>query len=252
MVRPKKHLGQHFLTDHNIAGRIADTVHIGEKPTQILEIGPGKGILTSILLNNEDIDLKVIEIDGESVNYLREELKLEPSAIIEGDFLKADPSRVFGGRSFSVIGNFPYNISSQILFKCLEERQVIKDVSGMFQREVARRICSPPGNKDYGILSVLLQALYEVRYEFTVNEGAFYPPPKVKSGVISLRLKDEAPDFKKFTVLVKMAFNQRRKQLRNTMKSLNPDLSPHPNLSKRPEELSWQEFAELCQSVYPG
>ncbi|MEQ8324833.1 MAG: 16S rRNA (adenine(1518)-N(6)/adenine(1519)-N(6))-dimethyltransferase RsmA [Vicingaceae bacterium] len=255
MVRPKKHLGQHFLTDQNTAGRIADTLNIREKPQRVLEIGPGKGILTNCLLKNPDIELKVIEIDGESVTYLKEELQLPKAMIIEGDFLKTDLREIFNGQTYSVIGNFPYNISSQILFSCLNNRSIVKDVSGMFQREMARRICSPPGSKEYGILSVLLQALYQVNYEFTVNEGAFYPPPRVKSGVISLVRKEaspDIPDFKRFTNLVKTAFNQRRKQLRNTLKTLKNDLPDHPYLSRRPEELSWGEFLELYHLIHSG
>ena len=253
MVRPKKHLGQHFLTDLNTARRIAETVNIREKPQRVLEIGPGKGIMTEFLLGHKDLDLKVIEIDSESVEYLKNEMKVDEKGIIEGDFLQLDVQSVFNGKSFSVIGNFPYNISSQILFKCLENRDIITDVSGMFQREMARRICSPPGSKEYGILSVLLQALYEVSYEFTVNEGAFHPPPRVKSGVIRLIRKESdppIPDFKRFTILVKTAFNQRRKQLRNTLKPIATDLPEHGLLTKRPEQLSWQEFLEVYHLIH--
>ena len=224
MVRPKKHLGQHFLTDLNTARRIVDSMNYGNE-TNILEIGPGKGVLTNFLLE-KPINLKLVELDTESIQYLNSNFDLSKMDVISADVLKLDFSEIFTGQAFSVIGNFPYNISSQIIFKVLEERSSVNELVGMFQREVAKRICSPPGNKNYGILSVLTQTYFDSNYLFTVNEGVFFPPPKVKSGVIRLTRKKTLPDdidYKTFKTMVKSAFGQRRKQLKNTRRLLEFD-----------------------------
>lgn len=252
-VRAKKHLGQHFLTDLSIAQRIADSLDGTCRNT--LEIGPGMGVLTQFLQHNEKINLKVIEIDHESVEYLYENFTLPQGSIIEGDFLKMDLSELFGGERFAVIGNFPYNISSQIFFKILEQKELIPEVVCMLQREVARRLASPPGNKDYGILSVFLQAYYDIEYLFTVDEGVFNPPPKVKSGVI--RVKRNAVerldcDEVLFRTVVKSTFNQRRKTIWNSIRSIafnHEAIKDHPYMKKRPEQLSVADFVELTNMV---
>lgn len=248
-VRPKKFLGQHFLTDLSVAQRIAETISAG----RVLEIGPGMGVLTQYLLKNKDIDLTAIELDRESVAYLQEwypELHL-----IEGDFLKLDLAELYPEGEFCVIGNYPYNISSQIFFKVLEYKDRIPVCSGMIQKEVAERIASKPGKKAYGILSVLLQAYYDIEYLFTVNENVFAPPPKVKSAVVRLtrnRRQELGCDEQLFKQVVKTAFNQRRKQMRNSLMSLvgkdNPLLSD-PVFTKRPEQLSVEEFIELTNLI---
>ncbi len=252
MVKPKKHLGQHFLTDPSVANRIVDSLDIDET-SNVLEIGPGKGVLTELLLNKKEIKLKVIELDSESSDYLNEHY---PSLeVIRGNFLKIDLSETFNTESFKIIGNFPYNISSQIVFAILDNRLLIDEMVGMFQKEVAKRICSEPGSKEYGILSVLTQLNYDTKYLFTVNEGVFFPPPKVKSGVIRLKRKDELigdDQFKKMRTLVKMAFNQRRKQLRNSIKGFLPENFDHPYLTKRPEQLHYSEFVELLEAIKAG
>ena len=258
-VKPKKHLGQHFLTDLGIAQRIADllTGHGGYK--HILEIGPGTGVLTQFLLPKTEFETYVVEIDSESVVYLNQHFPQLRDRIIEGDFLAMKPAGfTFGEVSpnpkFAVIGNFPYNISSQILFKILEIRDQVPQVVCMLQREVAQRIASPPGNKEYGILSVFLQAWYDIRYEFTVEPGVFLPPPKVHSGVISLRrneVKNLGCDERKFMQVVKAGFNQRRKTLRNALKPINPSEAALSSsfMDKRAEQLSVQEFIELTNLV---
>ena len=248
-VRPKKFLGQHFLTDLSVAQRIAETISAG----RVLEIGPGMGVLTQYLLKNKDIDLTAIELDRESVAYLQEwypELHL-----IEGDFLKLDLEELYPEGEFCVIGNYPYNISSQIFFKVLEYKDRIPVCSGMIQKEVAERIASKPGKKAYGILSVLLQAYYDIEYLFTVNENVFAPPPKVKSAVVRLtrnRRQELGCNEQLFKQVVKTAFNQRRKQMRNSLMSLvgkeNPLLSD-PVFTKRPEQLSVEEFIELTNLI---
>lgn len=248
-VRPKKFLGQHFLTDLSVAQRIAETISAG----RVLEIGPGMGVLTQYLLKNKDIDLTAIELDRESVAYLQEwypELHL-----IEGDFLKLDLAELYPEGEFCVIGNYPYNISSQIFFKVLEYKDRIPVCSGMIQKEVAERIASKPGKKAYGILSVLLQAYYDIEYLFTVNENVFAPPPKVKSAVVRLtrnRRQELGCDEQLFKQVVKTAFNQRRKQMRNSLMSLvgkdNPLLSD-PVFTKRPEQLNVEEFIELTNLI---
>lgn len=246
MVRPKKHLGQHFLTDPGTAERIVNSLSFKSK---ILEIGPGKGILTQFLYNRDKIDLHLVEIDAESVSYL--EKTFPETDIIRNDFLKLDILRRFGGNQLSILGNFPYNISSQIVFKILENRELIPEMVGMFQREVARRIASPPGSREYGILSVLTQAYYHVEYLFTVNEGVFFPKPKVKSGVIRLERKSEFPEvnYDEFRQFIKTAFNQRRKQLRNTIKSYLKPGYDHSLLSSRPEQLDYNEFLEIYRDI---
>ncbi|GAA4280037.1 16S rRNA (adenine(1518)-N(6)/adenine(1519)-N(6))-dimethyltransferase RsmA [Gaetbulibacter aestuarii] len=251
-VRAKKHLGQHFLTDESVAERIADSLSL-EGYEHVLEIGPGMGVLTKYLLE-KDTTTHVIEIDTESVDYLKAHyLKLAPR-IIEKDFLKFDLNSVFKGEPFAIIGNFPYNISSQIVFKALELRDQVPEFAGMFQKEVAQRICSKEGNKVYGILSVLTQAFYDAEYLFTVPPGKFNPPPKVDSGVLKLTRKahfklpcDEALFFR----TVKTAFQQRRKTIRNSLKTFNlsDNLKASSIFGKRPEQLSVSEFIELTQSI---
>lgn len=249
-VKAKKWLGQHFLIDANIARNIAESLtHRGS----VLEIGPGMGMLTQFLLQNPKIDLKVIEIDPESCNYLIQKYPQLENRLLKADFLQIKPTDLFP-ETFAIIGNFPYNISSQILFRVYEYPELITEITGMFQREVAHRIVSPPGNKDYGILSVFLQTYYHCEYLFTVPETVFSPPPKVKSGVIRLTRKDPLPSgFPKdlFTQLVKAAFNQRRKTLRNALHGFqfqNP-VAVETFLSKRAEQLSYQDFIELTRQL---
>ena len=258
-VKPKKELGQHFLKDLDIAQRIASllTGHAGsgEPYKDVLEIGPGTGVLTQFLLKNPDFNTYVIEIDRESVDYLKLHFPALEGRILAADFLNIRPdllpTKQPGTTSnFAVIGNFPYNISSQILFKVLDMRDRVPEVVGMFQREVAQRIASGPGNKDYGILSVFMQAWYDVRYEFTVEPDVFIPPPKVHSGVLSCRRNDKTDlgcDERKFTQVVKHGFGQRRKTLRNALKPLNPPEAAldSPFMDKRAEQLSVAEFVTL-------
>jgi 16S rRNA (adenine1518-N6/adenine1519-N6)-dimethyltransferase len=251
MVKAKKHLGQHFLRDKNIAAKIART--LPESAGNVLEIGPGTGVLTSFLLQNNH-NLKVIEIDDESVEYLKDNKILPAGNIIHGDFLKTNPREIFDGEEFAVTGNFPYNISSQIVFKVLEYRDLVPVFSGMFQKEVAERIAMKPGSKLYGILSVLTQAFYDVEYLFTVPPTVFLPPPKVNSGVIRMVRKsdyslscDEAMFFK----VVKTAFNRRRKMLRSSLRELitDPAVLSLPLFTRRPEQLSVEEFEEVVKMV---
>ncbi|RXR21164.1 16S rRNA (adenine(1518)-N(6)/adenine(1519)-N(6))-dimethyltransferase RsmA [Flavobacterium amnicola] len=251
-VKAKKHLGQHFLNDESIAQRIADSLTLnGYK--KVLEIGPGMGVLTKYLLD-KPIETYVIEIDTESVDYLRTHYLKLSDKIISQDFLKYDISKDLGNEPFAIIGNFPYNISTQIVFKTLELRDQIPEFSGMFQKEVAERICSKKGSKVYGILSVLAQAFYDVEYLFTVDEHVFTPPPKVKSGVMRMIRKEnyQLPCSEKllFTV-VKTAFNQRRKTLRNSLKSLNlsDSLRNDSIFDLRPEQISVEQFIELTQKI---
>ena len=248
-VRAKKFLGQHFLKDLSVAQRIADTIAEG----RVLEIGPGMGVLTQYLLKNPNLQTTAIEIDRESVAYLKEwypELHL-----IEGDFLKLDLSVIYPDGEFCVIGNYPYNISSQIFFRVLDHKDRIPICSGMIQKEVAERIASKPGKKAYGILSVLLQAYYDIEYLFTVDEYVFNPPPKVKSAVIRMTRNNRQGlgcDESLFKNVVKTAFNQRRKQMRNSLMGLvgkeNPILND-PIFTKRPEQLSVEEFISLTQLI---
>ncbi|MFK6999614.1 16S rRNA (adenine(1518)-N(6)/adenine(1519)-N(6))-dimethyltransferase RsmA [Flavobacterium oreochromis] len=251
-VRAKKHLGQHFLNDENIAGKIADALTL-EGYNKVLEIGPGMGVLTKYLLD-KPIDTYVIEIDTESVEYLKTHYLKLSNKILSEDFLRYDLTKVFGNESLAIIGNFPYNISSQIVFKVLEMRNQIPEFAGMFQKEVAERICEKKGSKTYGILSVLTQAFYETEYLFTVSEFVFTPPPKVKSGVMRMRRKEDYHlpcNEKLFFNVVKTAFNQRRKTLRNSLKSFN--LSDHLRQDSifdlRPEQISVEQFIELTQKI---
>lgn len=252
-VKPKKALGQHFLTDLNIADRIAATLD-DYKGMSVLEIGPGMGVLTRPLIEAGH-DVKVIEIDRESVVYLEREFPQLAGRIIEGDFLRLDLTDIFHGKKFCVIGNYPYNISSQIFFKVLEYKDLIPCCSGMLQREVAERIAAPPGTKARGILSVLLQAWYDIEYLFTVSEHVFNPPPKVKSGVIRMRrngVTDLGCDEVAFKSVVKTTFGQRRKTIRNSVKGLLPPGVPCPDsplMSLRPEQLSVAQFVELTGLV---
>jgi 16S rRNA (adenine1518-N6/adenine1519-N6)-dimethyltransferase len=251
-VKAKKHLGQHFLTDENIAKQIADTLQLNGYQT-VLEIGPGMGVLTKYLLE-KDIDTYVIEIDTESVEYLNAHYPKLHGKVISKDFLKYNINEVFEGKPFAIIGNFPYNISSQIVFRCLEMRNQVPEFSGMFQKEVAERICSKKGSKVYGILSVLAQAFYDVEYLFTVDENVFNPPPKVKSGVMRMIRKENYAlpcDEKLFFNVVKTAFQQRRKTLRNSLKSfaLSDNLKEDTIFDLRPEQLSVEQFIDLTQKI---
>ena len=251
-VRAKKHLGQHFLTDKSICERIAKQYTKSHDCNKVLEIGPGMGALTEYLLEM-DLDLWAMEIDYDSVPYIQENFPAMKGKVIEADFLKADLQTLMGDEPFAVVGNFPYNISSQILFKCLEHRNQIPEIMGMFQKEVAERIAEPPGSKRYGILSVLLQAYYNIEYCFTVNENAFNPPPKVKSGVIRCIRNERQSlpcDEKLFKAIIKMSFGQRRKTIRNSIKSLIKGKGlEHELLTLRPETLSVDQFVELTNIV---
>lgn len=250
-VQPKKFLGQHFLTDLSIAKDIVDGLSY-KVNTNVLEVGPGMGVLTNFLIKKNN-NLKVIEIDRDSVPYLKTHfptLEAE-NRIIEGDFLKLNFQEIFNGE-FAVIGNFPYNISTEIIFKCLDNKELVNEIVGMFQKEVAERFASKEGSKTYGITSVLLQAFYDVEYLFTVNETVFNPPPKVKSGVIRFTRKQNQelgcdPIF--FKRVVKMAFNQRRKTLKNALSALLPYKHNVPFLDKRAEQLSLNQFVELTNSL---
>ncbi len=255
-VRPKKNLGQHFLTDLNIAKRIADTVD-SMPGLPVLEVGPGMGVLTQYLMEKPR-EMKVVEIDTESVAYLHEKYPRLDNNIIGEDFLQMDLSRVFDGQQFVLTGNYPYDISSQIFFKMLDNKQLIPCCTGMIQREVAQRMASAPGNKSYGILSVLIQAWYDVEYLFTVDENVFNPPPKVKSAVIRMtrnNVTDLGCNEELFKRTVKTVFNQRRKMLRVSLRQmLNMSVADEPFLAhdfmtKRPEQLSIQQFVELTNLV---
>jgi len=251
-VKAKKHLGQHFLTDELIAKKIADG--LTNYKTNVLEIGPGMGVLTKYLIEQEDIKFKVVELDKESVVYLEEHYPVLKGSIISGDFLKMDLKEITT-EDISIIGNFPYNISSQIFFKVLDYKDQIQEVVGMLQKEVAERLAAPPGSKTYGILSVFLQAYYDVEYLFTVSEHVFNPPPKVKSGVIRVvRNKTQKLDCneKLFFRVVKTGFNQRRKTLSNSLKSIQFDREKIPEMEvfkKRPEQLGVQDFVELTNFI---
>jgi 16S rRNA (adenine1518-N6/adenine1519-N6)-dimethyltransferase len=251
MVRPKKYLGQHFLRDENIARKIISC--LSADAVNIVEVGPGTGVLSKYLLENPSLNPFFFEIDNESVRFLQQQYPAITPKLMEQDFLKADLSGI--PAPFTIIGNFPYNISSQILFRVLEYRNSVPEVIGMFQKEVAERIASPPGSKKYGILSVLLKAWYDIEYLFTVSEQVFYPPPNVKSAVI--RLRRNAVDHLDcdeglFTATVKTGFNQRRKTLRNALKGLTPaSVNPSPGiralLDKRAEQLDVADFTALAQ-----
>ncbi len=253
LVKPKKFLGQHFLKDLQVAKDIADTIDTCPD-IPVLEVGPGMGVLTQYLIPKKR-PLKVVELDFESVAYLKENFRELGDNIIEQDFLKMDLSALFEGRPFVLTGNYPYNISSQIFFKMLDNKEIIPCCTGMIQKEVAERIAAKPGNKTYGILSVLIQAWYNVEYLFTVHEHVFNPPPKVKSAVIRMTRNDTQDlgcNEKLFKQIVKTTFNQRRKTLRNSISTIlnkeNP-LSADPIFNKRPEQLSVEEFIELTNRV---
>lgn len=247
-VKAKKHLGQHFLRDENIAQKIADSLSL-KNYDNVLEIGPGMGVLTKYLLDKK-VTTYVIEIDKESVAYLKSNFLNLANRVIEEDFLKYDLKSVFKDQPFAIIGNYPYNISSQIVFKTLEMRDLIPEFSGMFQKEVAQRICEKKGSKSYGILSVLVQAFYDAEYLFTVPPHVFNPPPKVDSGVLILKRKPNyklACDEKLFFRVVKSAFNQRRKTLRNSLKvfNLTDNLKANSIFDLRPEQISVEDFINL-------
>lgn len=255
-VKPKKHLGQHFLTDESIAANIAAGISRHQSVDRVLEIGPGTGILTRALQRRNFSELKIIEIDLESIDFLHQNHPEISANIIFGDFLKIDLEPIFNGKPFILAGNFPYNISSQILFRLFENRELIPELVGMFQREVAKRIASGLGSKEYGILSVLLQIYYDVEYLFTVDEDVFDPPPKVKSGVIKLTRNDRptleiGDNFMK--MVVKTAFNQRRKTLRNSLKGVleGKELDMEEDiLQLRPEQLSPETFITLATAIH--
>lgn len=252
-VKPKKFLGQHFLTDLKVASDIADTVDACPN-LPVLEVGPGMGVLTQYLLK-KNRPFKVIEIDYESVPYLHEHFPELGDNIILGDFLKMDLNEAFGGKPFVLTGNYPYNISSQIFFRMVEHKQLIPCCTGMIQKEVAERMAAEPGSKVYGVLSVLIQAWYDVEYLFTVHENVFNPPPKVKSAVIRLTRNGKQSlgcDEALFRRIVKTVFTQRRKMLRNPMKQILPKGCPilaDDVFNKRPEQLSVQDFIELTNRV---
>ena len=249
MVRPKKHLGQHFLTDPAIAKRIVD-LSPADETSSVIEIGPGTGVLTKHLLNKELRELLLVEIDEESVAFLRNNYPEITASIIHTDILKTGPE-LFERENLHIIGNFPYNISSQIFFRILEQRDRVVSVTCMIQKEVADRIISPPGSKVYGILSVLLQAYYNIQSGFQVKPGSFFPPPKVTSSVIILKrneIRSLGCNEQLFQRIVKATFNQRRKTIRNSLKTILLNLGDeNPILSKRPEQLSVQEFIELTK-----
>lgn len=251
-VRAKKHLGQHFLNDQNIARKIAETL-TGQGYDIVLEIGPGMGVLTQFLLLGE-FEVHVVEIDTESVEYLEQHYLALQGKIHARDFLKFPLQEVFGENPLAIIGNFPYNISTQIVFRMLEQRDRIPEFSGMFQKEVAERICETKGSKTYGILSVLVQAFYKAEYLFTVPPQVFSPPPKVQSGVLRLTRKEEYHlpcNEKLFFNVVKTAFNQRRKTLRNSLKSIGiPEVLKEDSIfDRRPEQLSTEDFIALTQKL---
>ena len=253
VVKPKKFLGQHFLKDLQVAKAIADTVDACPQ-LPLLEVGPGMGVLTQFLIPKER-ELKVVELDFESVAYLHEHFPSLDEQIIEADFLKMDLRQLFTGRPFVLTGNYPYNISSQIFFKMLDNKDLIPCCTGMIQKEVAERMAAGPGSQTYGILSVLIQAWYRVEYLFTVSEQVFNPPPKVKSAVIRMtrnETTDLGCDERLFKQVVKTTFNQRRKTLRNSIKPILGKESPllaDPLFNRRPEQLSVQEFIDLTNRV---
>ena len=253
LVRAKKHLGQHFLTDKTIAKRIVESLVSTSKYKQVLEVGPGMGILSDFLLERTDFETFLIDIDVESFEFLAAKYPQLGDRLINGDFLKLNFGDIFPEK-FAIIGNFPYNISSQILFKILENRHKVVEMVGMFQKEVAQRCASPSGSKDYGILSVFIQAFYNIEYLFTVKPGTFNPPPKVHSAIIRLTRNEveQLPcDEKLFWRIVKAGFNQRRKTLRNSLAGVmpKPDMDDHIHFEKRAEQLSVEDFVALTQHV---
>jgi 16S rRNA (adenine1518-N6/adenine1519-N6)-dimethyltransferase len=254
-VKAKKHLGQHFLTDKNICQKIANQYSSHNECKTVLEIGPGMGALTAFLLEQKDLDVHVMEIDTESITYLNEHFPLLHGKIYPNDFIKTKLETIFGDKPFAVVGNFPYNISSQIMFKCLEYRNQIPEITGMFQKEVALRLAEKPGSKQYGVISVILQAFYDIEYCFTVDEHVFNPPPKVKSGVIRLKrntVEKLDVDEAKFKEVIKTAFNQRRKTISNSLKKMGiKETSANLDhlLGQRPEQLSVEAFIEITRAL---
>ncbi len=251
-VRAKKHLGQHFLVDESIARNIVDAMLNENSPNALVEVGPGTGVLTKHLITIKDF--YALDVDRDSIAFLKQAYPKYENKILEMDFLEADLGEIVGHQKFNVIGNFPYNISSQIMFKVLENKNKVDFVVGMFQKEVAERLAEKPGTKTYGILSVLLQAYYGIEYLFTVHEHVFSPPPKVKSAVIKLKRNSVQKlncDEDLFKKVVKTAFNQRRKQIRNSVKSLMKPGADTSNklFDKRPEQLSVGQFVELTNLI---
>ena len=249
-VRPKKALGQHYLTDQNIAQRIVE--QLSPDVESVIEVGAGTGVLTQYLVQSVLDKFHVIEIDKESIAYLQKNFPMLGERLIEGDFLRTDLSQV-GQRNMAIIGNFPYNISSQIFFQVLKYKEQVVEVVGMVQKEMAERMAAKEGSKTYGILSVLMQAWYDIDYLFTVHENVFNPPPKVKSAVIKMRrnaVTDLGCDEKLFVSIVKQAFNQRRKTMRNSLRPmLRPNIIENEVFNKRPEQLSVQEFIDLTNLI---
>jgi 16S rRNA (adenine1518-N6/adenine1519-N6)-dimethyltransferase len=251
MVRPKKHLGQHFLADPNIARKIVS--YLSKEAENVCELGPGTGVLTKPLLEREEIKtLVLVEVDLESIDYLEANIKDDRLSLLHADFLKLDLSRI-SKNPFALIGNFPYNISSQIFFRVIENRNLVPEVVCMIQKEVAERIVAPHGNKTYGILSVFLQSWYNIEYCFTVNENVFVPPPKVKSAVIRLKrnnIQQLGCNEELFMKVVKSGFNHRRKTLRNSLQQfLNEETKQMPILGQRAEQLSIEEFVLLTHEI---
>jgi 16S rRNA (adenine1518-N6/adenine1519-N6)-dimethyltransferase len=252
IVRAKKNLGQHFLKDKDIAHRIVESLQ-ADKVNKVLEIGPGMGVLTQFLLQNKSYETTVVEIDRESVEYINQHFPELKERVISDDFLRLNLHDYFT-EPFAIIGNFPYNISSQIFFKVLEYRNQIPEVVGMLQKEVAERLAAPPGSKTYGILSVFLQAYYNIEYLFTVDQDQFIPPPKVKGGVIRITRNQKEHlncDEKLFKSIVKMAFNQRRKTMRNSLKTMitSEELKVNPIFDKRPEQMGVAEFELIVRMI---
>jgi 16S rRNA (adenine1518-N6/adenine1519-N6)-dimethyltransferase len=252
-VRAKKHLGQHFLKDKGICEKIATQLSNHQNCKNVIEIGPGMGALSDFLIDRGDLNLWLLDVDTESIDYLKNRYPDLSERILLGDFLRMDLKELMEEEKFCVVGNFPYNISTQILFKCLEHRNQIPEIMGMFQKEVAVRVAEKPGSKEYGITSVLLQAFYDIHYCFTVDEHVFIPPPKVKSGVIRCTRNSRENlgcDEKLFFQVVKMAFNQRRKTLRNSLKQLLKGRElPAVFTNERPEKLSVDQFIELTKYI---
>jgi 16S rRNA (adenine1518-N6/adenine1519-N6)-dimethyltransferase len=252
-VRAKKHLGQHFLNDENIAKKIVDSLLEKDDRTPVVEVGPGTGVLTKYLVDKLGENFYALDVDTDSIAYLQRNYPQLAKNILLEDFLEYDISKIITGK-FNVIGNFPYNISSQIMFKVLEKRNEVDIVVGMFQKEVAQRLAEKPGTKVYGILSVLLQTYYNIEYLFTVHENVFTPPPKVKSAVIRLTRNERKTldcNEELFVKVIKATFNQRRKQIRNSIKAVIdiPDSETTPLFQKRPEQLSVEQFIELTKFV---
>lgn len=256
-MRAKKSFGQHFLVHDDIARRIVEALSL-DHSNNVLEVGPGKGMLTKFLWSHENMNFKAVEADWEMAEYLRNEFgDTFNEKLFEKDFLKLDLNKVFDGAPFSLIGNYPYNISSQILIKTVEYRHLIPEMVGMFQKEVAQRVVSKEGSKIYGVISLLVQAYFDCEYLFTVKKGSFNPPPKIESAVIRLKRKENYEDlgcsYKSFRQIVKMSFGMRRKMLRNSLKSLikdNESLKANPIFDKRPEQLSLKEFVSLTNLIF--